>query len=282
MSVIDVGDEDFEREVLERSETLPVVVDFWAPWCGPCRTLGPLLEAIAREHEGRLVLARVDVDQAPGVAARFGVRSIPTVVGIRDRAVRAEFVGAQREAVVRELVRAVLPGEADVLAAQGAERAAAGDAAGAEASFRAALEKEARHGRALLGLARVCAGRDGVDEALELLERILPHEAVASDAARLAAELRLRRGGDADPEALRAQVAARPRDPALRIALGRALAAAGRHEEAFEAFLAAVERDPAFDEEAARKAMLDLFELLGADHPLTERFRGELARVLFR
>jgi len=282
MSAIDVGEEDFEREVLERSQTLPVVVDFWAPWCGPCRTLGPLLEAIAREHEGRLVLARVDVDRAPGVAARFGVRSIPTVIGIRDRALRAEFVGAQGEAVVRELVQRVLPGPADVLAAQGAERAAAGDAAGAETSLRAALGKEPRHGRALHGLARVCAERGDLDEALELLARILPHEAVAPEAKRLAAELRLRRGGDADPEALRAQVAARPRDPAPRIALGRALAVAGRHEEALEAFLAAVERDPGFDEEAARKAMLDLFELLGADHPLTDRFRGELARVLFR
>lgn len=283
--IVDVAEADFEREVLTRSTEVPVVIDFWAPWCGPCRTLGPLLERLAEEHAGAFVLAKVDVDQAPQIAGHFDVRSIPTVVGLRDGSVCAEFVGAQPEAAVRAFLERVLPSEADQRVAEAADLAEAGDTAAATAKLRAALDADARHGRALVALARLLASAaDGpCPEALDLLDHVLPHDAAFEDAEHFAAELRLRSGAAdaADPDALRAAVDAAPDDLATRIAWGRALASAGRHEEALEVLLEAVRRDPAFDDEAARKAMLDLFEFLGPEHDATQRYRGLLARALF-
>jgi putative thioredoxin len=280
----DVGEADFERAVLERSKQVPVVVDFWAPWCGPCRTLGPLLERLAEQHAGAFVLARVNVDEAPALAQRHGVRSIPTVIGVRDGALVGEFVGAQPEPVVRRFVEALLPTEADRLSAEADALARDGHANAAEERYRGALALEARHPRALLGLAHVLGERGDVPAALDLLERVVDGGPLERQAEHLAAELRTRSGQeDAPAEAeLRARLAARPDDLAARLDLGRALAAAGRHEEALGELLAVVKAEPAFAEEGARKAMLDVFELLGGDHPLVKRFRGELARALFR
>ncbi len=280
--ILDVGDADFEREVLERSRATPVVVDFWAPWCGPCRQLGPVLERLADEQRGAFALARIDVDRAPRTAQRFGVRSIPAVVGIRDGKIAASFVGAQPESAVRAFLAQLLPSDADRLADAGAARVEAGDLAGAEARLREALERAPRHGRALLSLARLLAARDELDEALALVERVVPVGALVAERDQLAAELRMRRAGGADLDALRARLAAHPEALEPRLELGRALAAHGSHAEALALLLELVEADPHFADDAARKAMLDVFEVLGAEHPLTQRYRPELARVLYR
>jgi putative thioredoxin len=279
---IDVGDADFEREVVERSRAVPVVVDFWAPWCGPCRALGPVLERLAEEHAGAFVLARVDVDQSPAEAQRYGVRSIPFVVGFRGGAPVAEFLGAQPEPAVRQFLEQVLPTQAERLAGEADELAAGGHANAAEERYRAALGLEPRSGRALLGLARVLAERGAVAEALELLERVVPSGRMGAEAEQLAARLRMRGEAPVDEAALRARVAARPDDLAAHLDLGRALAARGDYEAALAQLLGIVQRDPQFQEQAARRAMLDVFEVLGRDHPLVERFRAELARALFR
>lgn len=277
--VIDVEEATFDREVLRRSATTPVVVDFWAPWCAPCRALGPLLERLAEEYGGAFVLAKVNVDEAPGLAGAFGVRGIPAVKAFKDGRLIAEFTGAQPEPVVRRFLDAIRPTVADrVVAEVGGLQPAE-----AEQRLRAALADEPRHAGALLALARLLGDRGETAEAIRLCELVLPSSPLAPEAERLAATLRTRLDGEPiDEAALRARIATDPDDLAARLALGRALLARQRWEEGLGELLEVVRRDRDFEDGAARKAMLDAFAVLGAHHPLTERWRDALAKVLFR
>ena len=279
--IVDVGDRDFEQQVIERSRQIPVVVDFWAAWCGPCRALGPLLERLAEEFAGAFVLARVDVDRSPDVAAAFGVRSIPMVLGFRDAQIVSEFVGTLPETGVREFLTRVLPSAADRAAMEGAELQVSGKLAEAEQTFMRALDLDGRCDRALLGLASVLAERREDADALATLKRIAPGSPVQPEVDRLAAELRVRQVESVDESALRQRAAANPDDLEARLALAQALAARGKYEAALEEYLAIVRRDRRFQDDAARKAMLDIFELLGAGNEVAERYRSELAKVLF-
>jgi putative thioredoxin len=161
--MIDVTDATFERDVLDRSAAVPVVVDLWAEWCGPCRTLGPTLERVVAATDGKVELAKVDVDSNPRVSATFKVQSIPAVFALRDRQVVDSFVGALPEAAVEEFVARLAPGasEADRLVGLGDE-----------GSLRGALELEPDHAGAVVALAELLAGQGDNEEALELLGRV--------------------------------------------------------------------------------------------------------------
>jgi len=176
--VIDVTDATFEAEVIERSDRLPVVVDLWAPWCGPCRTLGPILEKVVSGTEGAVELVKVNVDENPRIATTFGVQSIPAVFALRNRQVVDGFVGAIPEAQVSAFVSRIapVPSEADLLAE-----------AGDEASLRKAIEFEPDHPGAIVALGRLLVGRGEPEEALQLLARIPETPEVRQ----LAAEARL-------------------------------------------------------------------------------------------
>ncbi len=278
--VIDASDRDFESAVIERSQQTPIVVDFWAPWCGPCRTLGPLLERLAEEHHGAFILAKVNVDESPELSRALNIQSIPMVLGFRDGKGVAEFVGALPEAAVRQFLAEVLPSEAERLAVEAAELWSAGSHAESEATFQRALELDARCDRALFGLAGILADRDAYDTALQLLDRISAGP-LRQDADRLAAEIRIRLAGGGDENSLRVKLAANPADLETRLLLGQVLAALSKYEEALTEYLEIVRRNRGFRDGAARKAMLDIFDLLGADSAITNHYRSELAKVLF-
>lgn len=176
--MIDVTDATFETEVIERSDKVPVVVDLWAPWCGPCRTLGPILEKVVAARDGAVELVKVNVDENPRISATFSVQSIPAVYALRDRKVVDAFVGALPEKQVEAFVARLAPAptEADSLVA-----------AGDEASLRRALEIEPDHPGAIVGLGRLLVDRGEPDEALSLLARIPENP----DTRQLAAEARL-------------------------------------------------------------------------------------------
>lgn len=277
----DVTDADFDTRVIERSHQVPVVVDFWAPWCGPCRTLGPLLERLADEHAGAFELAKVNIDESPSLAQMFRVQSIPMVIGLRDGQLANHFVGAVPEAAVREFLASLLPSQGERLADEGTALLGAGREAEAETIFRQVLGEDPRVDQALVGLATILTGRDAHDEALALLDRVGlgPHRQAAD---RLAAAIRIRQSGAGDVDGLRARLAAQPDDLDTRFTLAQALAATGAHEEALQHYLAIVQRDRAFRDDGARRAMIDIFDLLGPASDLTDRYRSELAKALFR
>lgn len=267
--VRDVGEADFAAVVVEGSRTRPVVVDFWAPWCGPCHQLSPLLEAAAARHVGEVDLVKVDVDQATRLAQAFRVQGIPAVKAFRDGRPVAEFTGVQPAAVVDQLFASLAPSAADRLAA--AAVVATGDER--DQGFRAALAEVPDHPVAVVGLARLLGDRGEADEARALLARV-PDD---PDARQLLAELAIAGEARDDLDELRAQADAG--DGPAGVALGRALAAAGRHEEALERLVRAV-ADPALRDDA-RTATLEVFALLGDASPLVRAWRPRLAAALF-
>jgi putative thioredoxin len=247
-AVFDVGEADFEERVIRRSHELPIVVDFWADWCGPCKALSPALERAAAERSGRIALAKVDVDANQRLAAGFRVQGIPSVKAFRDGKVVAEFTGAIPPAEVESFFDRLLPSEADQLAARGDEE-----------SLRRALELDPRHSEARRGLGRLLLAGGEPQEALELLEPA---------------------AGDFLADGL----AARAR---LTLDDGNALSPAfaawdeGDHARALELLQEAIAASGDADErDLLRRAMVGIFTELGPDDPLAREHRRRLASAL--
>ncbi len=280
--VKDVAEADFEREVIERSRTVPVVVDFWAPWCGPCRMLGPMLEALAEEHQGGFVLAKVNTDQAQNLAYEFRIEGIPAVKAFRDGRVVLEFVGLLPEPQLRSFIQQVVPGPGERLAADAAKLETTNPAE-AEAAYRRALEQDPRNDAALVGLARVLIGRGQDAEAREFLGRAVPRDDLGAEIERLEALLFLREHARpfGDEAAARRRADAEPDSAERRYELGCVLAAAGKYPEALQALLSAAERDARLATSKVREVMVKVFQAVGVRSPLADEYRDKLARLLY-
>ncbi len=279
--VIVATSETFVREVVERSSTVPVVVDFWAPWCGPCRLLSPILEKLAAEYGGKFVLAKVDIDQNPDVAGQFGVRSIPAVFGVRDGAVADDFVGVQPESVIRTWINRLLPTEAESLA-EAARHLESSHPRAAEAKYGQALALQIDLPQAQIGLARIALAEGQIEDAAARLAALERRGFLEPEAEQLKAALMLQTQaqGAGGVDSARALLAAHPGDLKLKFALAEALAAAGQYADALALCLDLVERDRKGIGEPARQVMVAIFQLLPPGDELVTEYQRQLSLVL--
>jgi putative thioredoxin len=286
--MLDTTTQDFGRDVLEVSHESPVLVDFWAPWCGPCRALAPLLASLEAEFKGRLKVVKLNVDENQELAAQFGVRSIPYVVAFVDGQPVDSFVGVLPAEALREFVGRLLPDPAEIERRKALQMLQDGDVAGAARALRAAIALDPDRDAARLDLAQLllensdAEGR--LDEAAQTLAGVSPAGKLETRWIALNTQVQSQRRAAELPsaEVLRARIAADPADLQARLDLANLHVARREFEPALEQLLAIVERDRGFGDDVGRRTMLSVFDLAASQPQLVSAFRRRLASALNR
>jgi len=274
--VIETDQDRFESDVFERSKTVPVVVDFWAAWCGPCRMLGPILERLAQQYAGRFVLVKAETDRVPEAANEFGVQSIPAVYAVVDGDVVDFFQGVLPEAQLKAWIDRLL------LHSQMAqtEQLESSDPQAAEAKYREIVEADPNNFTAQIGLARVLGALGRAEEAREIIERLEDRGFLEPEAEQVKAALELQSFGKVDLEDARRAANKNPDDLELQLRLAEALSAKKEYEAAMETCLSIVERDKKGVGDKAREIMVDIFRVL-PDEDVVREYRRKLSTLLY-
>ncbi len=277
----DVTEQSFNAEVIERSLEMPVLVDFWADWCAPCRSLMPLLQQIVESYQGQIALAKVNSDQEQALATSYGVRSLPTVKLFKQGAPVDEFMGAQPESVIREMIERHLPREEDFVLQEALVALRAGEPDKGLALLDKAYAMAPQNKAVALSYANARISGADYAAARQALSGLGLQHADDPDVKELQARLDFAEavGGDQDRATLENRLADNPADHEARYALGAHAVLAGDYETALEHFLKIVQLDRGWRDDGGRKAMLAVFDLLGGG-PLVNRYRAKMASAL--